>query len=92
MSADKYPCIFLRQMAAIVYLFLALLGTGFSYRVLVFLFKLIVVMMYVICRSIRNVKFLKSKFLQHALFCHVCDRSLFFILTQLAVVCQSSRS
>ena len=35
-----------------------------------------------LCRSIRNVKFLKSTFLKHAFFCHVGDRSLFFILTQ----------
>ena len=35
-----------------------------------------------LCKSIRNVKFLKSTFLKHAFFCHVGDRSLFFILTQ----------
>ena len=33
---------------------------------------------YDVCRSILNVKSIKSKFLQHALFCHVCDCSLLF--------------
>ena len=35
-----------------------------------------------VCCYVRNVKFLKSLFLQHALFHHVCYRSFCFIFTE----------